>query len=150
MSVCGCVCAGASVLNTRCSETYKTRSACLSLFGIPLWYHSESPRTVIQVTAHTNAPTFLHGSPSAQQIWPSACVCVLAGAVSREVLGFQRLSGFPGDLLVVSRHDHRRHTWTHSQRSVTYRTPGQRTQGLFCLRESIFDILFSFAKPQLQ
>uniref|UniRef100_A0A673MBT0 SUN domain-containing protein 2-like n=1 Tax=Sinocyclocheilus rhinocerous TaxID=307959 RepID=A0A673MBT0_9TELE len=39
---------GASVLNTRCSETYKTRSACLSLFGIPLWYHSESPRTVIQ------------------------------------------------------------------------------------------------------
>uniref|UniRef100_A0A8C2A0H9 Si:dkey-92f12.2 n=1 Tax=Cyprinus carpio TaxID=7962 RepID=A0A8C2A0H9_CYPCA len=39
---------GASVLNTRCSETYKTRSACLSLFGIPLWYHSESPRTVLQ------------------------------------------------------------------------------------------------------
>ncbi|XP_026068900.1 SUN domain-containing protein 2-like [Carassius auratus] len=39
---------GASVLNTRCSETYKTRSACLSVFGIPLWYHSESPRTVIQ------------------------------------------------------------------------------------------------------
>ncbi|XP_048054931.1 SUN domain-containing protein 2 isoform X2 [Megalobrama amblycephala] len=39
---------GASVLNTRCSETYKTRSACLSLFGVPLWYHSESPRTVIQ------------------------------------------------------------------------------------------------------
>ncbi|XP_051986419.1 SUN domain-containing protein 2 [Xyrauchen texanus] len=39
---------GASVVNTRCSETYKTRSACLSLFGIPLWYQSESPRTVIQ------------------------------------------------------------------------------------------------------
>lgn len=39
---------GASVINTRCSETYKTRSACLSLFGIPLWYQSESPRTVIQ------------------------------------------------------------------------------------------------------
>ncbi|KAJ8363247.1 hypothetical protein SKAU_G00120780 [Synaphobranchus kaupii] len=39
---------GASVVNTRCSETYRTRSACLSLFGIPLWYHSESPRTVIQ------------------------------------------------------------------------------------------------------
>ncbi|KAI1886688.1 hypothetical protein AGOR_G00198370 [Albula goreensis] len=39
---------GATVVNTRCSETYRTRSACLSLFGIPLWYHSESPRTVIQ------------------------------------------------------------------------------------------------------
>uniref|UniRef100_A0A673M698 SUN domain-containing protein 2-like n=1 Tax=Sinocyclocheilus rhinocerous TaxID=307959 RepID=A0A673M698_9TELE len=33
-----CVCVGASVLNTRCSETYKTRSACLSLFGIPLCF----------------------------------------------------------------------------------------------------------------
>ncbi|KAI7807400.1 SUN domain-containing protein 2 [Triplophysa rosa] len=39
---------GASVINTRCSETYKMRSACLSLFGVPLWYQSESPRTVIQ------------------------------------------------------------------------------------------------------
>ncbi|XP_028828581.1 SUN domain-containing protein 2-like isoform X2 [Denticeps clupeoides] len=39
---------GASVINTRCSETYRTRSACISLFGFPLWYHSESPRTVIQ------------------------------------------------------------------------------------------------------
>nr|XP_023670343.1 SUN domain-containing protein 2 [Paramormyrops kingsleyae] len=39
---------GASVLNTRCSATYHTRTACVSLFGVPLWYHSESPRTVIQ------------------------------------------------------------------------------------------------------
>ncbi|XP_030634084.1 SUN domain-containing protein 2-like [Chanos chanos] len=40
--------AGASVINTRCSETYRTRAACLSLFGFPLLYLSESPRTVIQ------------------------------------------------------------------------------------------------------
>ncbi|XP_058237555.1 SUN domain-containing protein 2 isoform X2 [Hemibagrus wyckioides] len=39
---------GASVINTRCSETFHTRSACISLFGFPLWYPSESPRTVIQ------------------------------------------------------------------------------------------------------
>ncbi|CAL9699871.1 unnamed protein product [Knipowitschia caucasica] len=39
---------GASVVSTRCSETYHTRSACVSLFGVPLWYPSESPRTVIQ------------------------------------------------------------------------------------------------------
>ncbi|KAJ0033114.1 hypothetical protein NQD34_000221 [Periophthalmus magnuspinnatus] len=39
---------GASVISTRCSETYRTRSACVSLFGLPLWYPSESPRTVIQ------------------------------------------------------------------------------------------------------
>uniref|UniRef100_A0A672FWP6 SUN domain-containing protein n=1 Tax=Salarias fasciatus TaxID=181472 RepID=A0A672FWP6_SALFA len=39
---------GASVVSTRCSETYGIRSACVTLFGFPLWYPSESPRTVIQ------------------------------------------------------------------------------------------------------
>lgn len=39
---------GASVVSTRCSETYRTRSACVTLFGLPMWYPSESPRTVIQ------------------------------------------------------------------------------------------------------
>ncbi|NXF33314.1 SUN2 protein, partial [Nyctibius bracteatus] len=40
--------AGASVISTRCSETYETRTALLSLFGIPLWYHSQSPRVILQ------------------------------------------------------------------------------------------------------
>ncbi|KAL0978706.1 hypothetical protein UPYG_G00174140 [Umbra pygmaea] len=39
---------GASVVSTRCSETYHSQSACVSFLGIPLWYPSESPRTVIQ------------------------------------------------------------------------------------------------------
>ncbi|KAM8879694.1 uncharacterized protein AB9W97_014913 isoform 2-T5 [Spinachia spinachia] len=39
---------GASVISTRCSETYRIRSACVTLFGFPLWYPAESPRTVIQ------------------------------------------------------------------------------------------------------
>lgn len=42
--------AGGSILSTRCSETYETKAALLSLFGIPLWYFSQSPRAVIQVT----------------------------------------------------------------------------------------------------
>uniref|UniRef100_A0A8D0LAJ3 SUN domain-containing protein n=1 Tax=Sphenodon punctatus TaxID=8508 RepID=A0A8D0LAJ3_SPHPU len=40
--------AGASVISTRCSETYETKTALLSLFGIPLWYHSQSPRVILQ------------------------------------------------------------------------------------------------------
>lgn len=40
---------GASVINTRCSETYETKTALLSLFGIPLWYQSQSPRVILQV-----------------------------------------------------------------------------------------------------
>ncbi|XP_043834454.1 SUN domain-containing protein 1 isoform X7 [Dromiciops gliroides] len=39
---------GGSILSTRCSETYETQTALISVFGIPLWYHSQSPRIVIQ------------------------------------------------------------------------------------------------------
>ena len=46
---------GGSVLSTRCSETYHRQTAQLSLFGIPLYYSSNSPRTVIQVGVHVYA-----------------------------------------------------------------------------------------------
>ncbi|CAM9513672.1 unnamed protein product [Bubo scandiacus] len=39
---------GKYILSTRCSETYETKTALISLFGIPLWYFSQSPRVVIQ------------------------------------------------------------------------------------------------------
>ncbi|XP_074454782.1 SUN domain-containing protein 1 isoform X7 [Larus michahellis] len=39
---------GGSILSTRCSETHETKTALLSLFGVPLWYFSQSPRVVIQ------------------------------------------------------------------------------------------------------
>ncbi|XP_022095534.1 myosin-11-like isoform X2 [Acanthaster planci] len=40
--------AGGSVISTRCSETHYSKTALLSIFGIPLWYMANSPRTVIQ------------------------------------------------------------------------------------------------------
>ncbi|XP_037546905.1 SUN domain-containing protein 1-like [Nematolebias whitei] len=43
---------GGSVLGTRCSETYETKASLLSLFGVPLWYFSQSPRAVIQPDVH--------------------------------------------------------------------------------------------------
>ncbi|XP_013878793.1 SUN domain-containing protein 1 isoform X2 [Austrofundulus limnaeus] len=43
---------GGSVLSTRCSETFETKAALLSLFGVPLWYFSQSPRAVIQPDVH--------------------------------------------------------------------------------------------------
>lgn len=52
---------GASVINTRCSETYETRTALLSLFGIPLWYHSQSPRVILQVGAEWEDWAGSHG-----------------------------------------------------------------------------------------
>ncbi|XP_041061842.1 SUN domain-containing protein 1-like isoform X3 [Carcharodon carcharias] len=43
---------GGSILSTRCSETYETATAVMSLFGVPLWYFSQSPRVVIQPDVH--------------------------------------------------------------------------------------------------
>ncbi|VDK76151.1 unnamed protein product [Onchocerca ochengi] len=39
---------GASIVSTRCTEPYKENSRLESIFGIPLWYSSYSPRAVIQ------------------------------------------------------------------------------------------------------
>ncbi|XP_072512247.1 SUN domain-containing protein 2-like [Notamacropus eugenii] len=39
---------GASIISSRCSETYDTKTALLSLFGIPLWYYFQSPRAILQ------------------------------------------------------------------------------------------------------
>jgi len=40
---------GGSVVSIRCSQTFQPRTAQLSLFGIPLWYSTNSPRVAIQV-----------------------------------------------------------------------------------------------------
>merc|ERR550539_1263415 len=40
--------AGGSVISTRCTQTYVQRTAMYSIFGIPIWYPSNNPRTVIQ------------------------------------------------------------------------------------------------------
>ncbi|XP_028817295.1 SUN domain-containing protein 1 isoform X4 [Denticeps clupeoides] len=44
--------AGGSIISTRCSETFQTKTALMSLFGVPLWYFSQSPRAVIQPDVH--------------------------------------------------------------------------------------------------
>ena len=40
--------AGGSVVSTRCTETYVQKTALYSIFGIPVWYPSNNPRTIIQ------------------------------------------------------------------------------------------------------
>ena len=40
--------AGGSVISTRCTETFVTKTAMYTLFGIPIWYPSNNPRTAIQ------------------------------------------------------------------------------------------------------
>ncbi|KAK7123001.1 hypothetical protein R3I94_019952 [Phoxinus phoxinus] len=43
---------GGSIISTRCSESFNTKTALMSLFGLPLWYFSQSPRVVIQPDVH--------------------------------------------------------------------------------------------------
>lgn len=43
------ICEGASVISSRCSQTYTSPSPCLTLFGIPLWSFYRGPRIAIQV-----------------------------------------------------------------------------------------------------
>ncbi|KAG1936038.1 SUN domain-containing protein 1 isoform X2 [Pimephales promelas] len=43
---------GGSIISTRCSESFNTKTALMSLFGVPLWYFSQSPRVVIQPNVH--------------------------------------------------------------------------------------------------
>ncbi|XP_053685075.1 klaroid protein [Sabethes cyaneus] len=42
--------AGGQILSTRCTENYQSSSAQISIFGIPLWYPTNTPRTVISPT----------------------------------------------------------------------------------------------------
>ncbi|XP_045064707.1 SUN domain-containing protein 1 isoform X3 [Coregonus clupeaformis] len=53
---------GGNILGTRCSETYETKTALMSLFGLPLWYFSQSPRVVIQPDVHPGNCWAFHGS----------------------------------------------------------------------------------------
>lgn len=65
---------GGSILSTRCSETYETKTALISLFGIPLWYFSQSPRVVIQVSAGPAGGHDAHPAPGRRG---GARVCTL-------------------------------------------------------------------------
>lgn len=94
---------GASVLNTRCSETYKTRSACLSLFGIPLWYHSESPRTVIQPELYPGKCWAFRGSQGFLVIslsYPVTITDVTLEHIPKDLSPTGRLDSAPKDFSV--------------------------------------------------
>ncbi|XP_006029900.1 SUN domain-containing protein 2 [Alligator sinensis] len=70
--------AGASVINTRCSETYERKTALLSLFGIPLWYNSQSPRAILQPDVHPGNCWAFRGTLGFAVIRLSSRICPTA------------------------------------------------------------------------
>ena len=55
---------GGSVVTTRCTETYTQYASVVSIMGIPLWYQTPSPRTVIQVLHLRNLSVILSTTSS--------------------------------------------------------------------------------------
>ncbi|CRL05344.1 CLUMA_CG018268, isoform A [Clunio marinus] len=55
--------AGGQVLSTRCTENYQIKSAEISIFGIPLWYPSNTPRTVISPSVQPGECWAFQGFP---------------------------------------------------------------------------------------
>ncbi|TRY89352.1 hypothetical protein DNTS_015292 [Danionella cerebrum] len=99
---------GASVLNTRCSETYKTRSACLSLFGIPLWYQTESPRTVIQPELYPGKCWAFRGSQGFLVIalsYPVSITHVTLEHIPQSLSPTGRIDSAPKDFAVYASSD---------------------------------------------
>lgn len=40
--------AGGSILTTRCTENYELSSAVISVFGVPFWWETNNPRSILQ------------------------------------------------------------------------------------------------------
>ncbi|XP_029954682.1 SUN domain-containing protein 2-like [Salarias fasciatus] len=94
---------GGSILSTRCSETYETKAALLSLFGVPLWYFSQSPRVVIQPDVHPGNCWAFRGSSGflvirlSMRIRPTA---VTLEHISRALAPSRQLLSAPRDFSV--------------------------------------------------
>lgn len=71
--------AGGEVISTRCTENYRVKSAEISIFGIPIWYPNNTPRTVI-------SPTIAPGECWAFQGFPGYLVIKLNNLI--KVTGF--------------------------------------------------------------
>lgn len=55
--------AGGQILSTRCTESYQTKSAQISVFGIPLWYPTNTPRVAISPTVQPGNCWAFQGFP---------------------------------------------------------------------------------------
>lgn len=66
--------AGGEIVSTRCTETYHSKSAQISVFGIPLWYATNTPRTAITPSVQPGQCWAFQGFPGflgecEQEVW---------------------------------------------------------------------------------
>ncbi|KDR24279.1 uncharacterized protein LOC110827610 isoform X2 [Zootermopsis nevadensis] len=94
---------GGSVISTRCTETYQAKTAKLSLLGIPLWYPSNNPRTVIQPGVHPGECWAFSGSQGFLVIKLSGLVQITAFSlehIPRTLSPHGRIDSAPKDFTI--------------------------------------------------
>lgn len=55
--------AGGQIISTRCTENYHTKSAQISIFGLPLWYPANTPRIAISPSVQPGECWAFQGFP---------------------------------------------------------------------------------------
>ncbi|XP_051878495.1 SUN domain-containing protein 1 isoform X3 [Pristis pectinata] len=127
---------GGSILSTRCSETYETATAVMSLFGVPLWYFSQSPRVVIQPDVYPGNCWAFKGSQGylvirlSVEIYPSAFTLE---HVPKSLLPAGNISSAPKDFSVYGLEDEYQEEGTIFGK-YTYNQEGEAIQ-TFLVRE---------------
>lgn len=76
---------GGQVITTRCTESYQARTAVVSVLGIPLWFPTNTPRTVI-------TPGINPGECWAFQNFPGFLVVKLAAPVKISAVSYEHIS----------------------------------------------------------
>lgn len=76
---------GGQILSIRCTETYNTGTAVVSVLGIPLWYPVNTPRTVI-------TPGIKPGECWAFQNFPGFLIIKLVQPIKIEMFSYEHIS----------------------------------------------------------
>lgn len=76
---------GGQVMTTRCTESYQARTAVVSILGVPLWYPTNTPRTVI-------TPGINPGECWAFQNFPGFLVVKLAAPIKISAFSYEHIS----------------------------------------------------------
>lgn len=96
---------GGSVISTRCSETFTKTSARISIFGLPLYYKSNSPRTVIQADVNAGECWPFKGSIGTLVIKLSHKIKITAFSmehIPKSISPFGHIESAPKDFSVYS------------------------------------------------
>ena len=78
--------AGGSILTTKCTEPYQPSSAVMSVWGIPFWWDSNSPRTILQPGTSPGQCWAFRGSHGSVVVQLSSSIHITAVTIGNLIL----------------------------------------------------------------